>query len=89
MRAKSSVRVSALMRSNCREMLRSALRSDGVFSSPTSRWPVLTRGSPNIKVPYTQPRSTAFSTCAERSEIDVAPRGRRSSASVTSCASRD
>ena len=49
-RAKSSVSVSALTCSNWREMPSSALRSEGVFSMPTTRWPVRTRGSPNISV---------------------------------------
>ena len=39
-----------------------------------------------IKVAYTQPRSTASSTWAERSEMEVEPRGKRSRASVKSLA---
>jgi hypothetical protein len=54
-----------------------------------TRCPLRTRLSLNISVAYTQPRSTAFSTCGDRSEIDVAPRGSLSSASVTSLASLD
>src|SRR6185437_1035962 len=45
------------------------------------------RESPNLRVAHTQARSVASSMCADRSEIEVAPRGRRSSASVRSRAS--
>jgi len=49
---------------------------------------VRTWESPYISEPYTQPRSTAFSTCDDRSEIEVAPRGSLSSDSVRSRANR-
>ncbi len=62
MRANSSVSVSDLIASNWREIATSALRSDGVFTMPTRRYPVRTCESPNISVAYTQARSTAFST---------------------------
>jgi hypothetical protein len=48
--AKSSVNVSGLMRSNWREMPIKPFRSEDVFSMPMTRWPVRTRGSPNISV---------------------------------------
>ena len=86
--ANSSVRVSPRMRSNSREMAISAPRRLGVLSMPMSRWPVRTWLSRNISEPYTQPRSTACSTWSDRSEMEVAPRGRRSRALVTSPASR-
>ena len=65
----------------CAATASSACRPPGGRCAPAS--------SPNISVPNTQPRSTAFSTCADRSEIEVAPRGSRSSAAVRSAASRD
>ncbi len=43
--------------------------------------------SPNLRVDQTQARSAASSMCADRSEIDVAPRGSLSSDSVKSRAS--
>ena len=88
MAAKSSLSTSAFTRSNWRLMAVSALRSVGVFSAPSTRCPVRTCVSPNIRVANTQPRSTASSTCGARSEIALAPRGSRSSAAVTSPASR-
>ena len=42
MRAKSSVSVSSLICSNCREMANSEFRSDEVFNMPMIRWPVRT-----------------------------------------------
>ena len=50
MLANSSASASGLIFSNCREIAISALRSDGVLSMPTIRWPVRTCDSPNISV---------------------------------------
>ena len=56
---------------------------------PSSKVPVRTALSPNIKEPYTQPRSTAVSMVSEMLLMEVAPRGSRSSAVVMSLASTD
>ncbi len=87
MDGKSSPSASAFTCSNWRLMAISALRRVGVFTAPRTRWPVRTCDSSNINVPNTQPRSTASSICGARSVIEVAPRGSRSSAAVTSAES--
>ena len=86
MLAKLSDSRSNLIFSNSREMPINVFRKVGVFKQPTMRWPVRTWFSPNIRVAKSQPRSTASSTWADRSEMLVAPRGSRSNASVKSLA---
>ena len=49
--ANSSTRVSARIRSNCREMPSSTLSRRGVLSAPTIRWPVRIAPSPYISEP--------------------------------------
>ena len=85
----SSARASGFTFSHWRETANSALRSVGVRSIPSSRCPVRTWFAPNIRLANTQPRSTLSSICGAQSEMLVAPRGRRSSAAVTSAASRE
>ena len=50
MSANRSVNVSSLTLSNSREMASSALRKSGVFSIPTSKWPMRTCESLNSRV---------------------------------------
>ena len=85
----ASARSSGFTRSHWRLMASMALRRLVVRRTASSRCAVRTWFTPNISVANTQARSIASSMAGLKSWIDVAPRGRRSSAAVRSAARRD